>query len=65
MLDSKVQQGHSYAFMNGDGSIDNRKYTTAIKGNQPREAHSLITPLAEKLPDIPLKNAHEYRRYLG
>lgn len=51
--------------MNSDGSIDNRKYTAAIVYCQPREAHTFITPLAEKLPDVPLKNANEYRRYLG
>ncbi|MBF4370835.1 hypothetical protein EAY04_22865, partial [Vibrio anguillarum] len=56
ILDSKVQQGHSYTFMNGDGSIDNRKYSTAIADYQPREPHSLISPLAEKLPHVPLKN---------
>ncbi|MBF4232682.1 hypothetical protein EA002_23375, partial [Vibrio anguillarum] len=65
ILDSKVQQGHSYTFMNGDGSIDNRKYSTAIADYQPREPHSLISPLAEKLPHVPLKNANEFKRYLG
>ncbi|MBF4260163.1 hypothetical protein EAY18_28305, partial [Vibrio anguillarum] len=57
--------GHSYTFMNGDGSIDNRKYSTAIADYQPREPHSLISPLAEKLPHVPLKNANEFKRYLG
>ncbi|MFV8449953.1 hypothetical protein ACNO65_07690 [Vibrio campbellii] len=65
ILDSNVQQGRSYTFMNCDGSINNRKYTTAISDNQPRESHTFIAPLAEKLPDVPLKNASEYRRYLG
>ncbi len=65
ILDSNVQQGRTYTFMNVDGSIDNRKYTTAICDNQPREPHSIITPLADKLPDVPLKNAKEFQRYLG
>lgn len=65
ILDSKVQQGHSYTFMNIDGSIDNRKYTSAITHYQPHEVHSLITPLADKLPDVSLKNANEFKRYLG
>ncbi|MFL9799271.1 hypothetical protein AB6C80_008560 [Vibrio cyclitrophicus] len=65
ILDSKVQQGHSYTFMNGDGSIDNQKYAVAIGFNQPHDARSLIAPLAEKIPDIPLNNADEFRRYLG
>ncbi len=64
-LDSKVQQGHSYAFMNNDGSIDKPKYTSAIGDNLPHEPRSFILPVAEKLPDIPLKNAAEFKRYLG
>ncbi|ARC95166.1 hypothetical protein B6A42_27300 (plasmid) [Vibrio coralliilyticus] len=64
-LDSKVQQGHSYAFMNNDGSIDKPKYTSAIGDSLPHEPRSFILPVAEKLPDIPLKNAAEFKRYLG
>lgn len=65
VLDNKIQQGHAYTFMNGDGSIDNRKYAVAIKNHLPHEPRTLIVPLAEKLPDIPLNNATEFQRYLG
>ncbi|WP_135455843.1 hypothetical protein [Vibrio echinoideorum] len=65
ILNRKVQQGHIYTFMNSDGSIDNQKYPTAINKNQPHDPRSLIQPLAEKLPDIPLNNGNEFRRYLG
>ncbi|MFA0630709.1 hypothetical protein AB4589_23545 [Vibrio sp. 10N.222.49.A3] len=65
ILDNKIQQGFSYTFVNSDGSIDSRKYKTAIAHNQPREPNSLIAPLANKLPDISLNNANEFRGYLG
>ncbi|AJR07110.1 hypothetical protein C9J03_05320 [Photobacterium gaetbulicola] len=65
ILDNKVRQGLAYTFMNGDGSIDNRKYTAAITGNLPHEPRTIIAPLAKKLPDIPLNYADEFKRYLG
>ncbi|WP_045414314.1 hypothetical protein [Vibrio owensii] len=65
ILDSNVQQGRSYTFMNVDGSIDNRKYTLAINDNLPRKAHTFIAPLADKLPDVSLNNANEFKCYLG
>ncbi|WP_076590269.1 hypothetical protein [Vibrio ostreicida] len=65
ILDSKTRQDHSYTFMNSDGSIDNHKYATAIAINSPYEPRSLINPLANKLPNIPLKNATDFQRYLG
>lgn len=65
ILDGKVQQGHTYTFMNGDGSIDNHKYFQAIKENQPHEPHSLIQLLVKKLSDVPFSNVTEFQRYLG
>lgn len=65
VLDSKVHQGHSYTFMNADGSIDNQKYAANIIYNQPHDPLSLIRPLESKLPDTPLKNVNEFRLYLG
>jgi hypothetical protein len=67
LLDEKITQGNTYTFMNGDGSIDNykHKYTTAIPAYQPEKPKSLIAPLALQLPNISLKNAIEFQRYLG
>lgn len=65
ILNSKIQQGCTYTFMNSDGSIDNQKYRTAINQNQPHDPRYLIHPMAEKLPNIPLNNGKEFRRYLG
>ncbi|WP_019350541.1 hypothetical protein [Vibrio splendidus] len=65
VLDSKIQQGNSYCFMNSDGSIDNGKIASYIFYNQPHDPRSLIAPLVGKLPDIPLNNASEFRRYIG
>lgn len=64
-LDKKLQQGHTYTFMKDDGSIDARKLAQAIVANKPHDPHYLIEPLANKLPEIPLKNAREFQRYLG
>lgn len=65
LLDSKVRRGQTYAFMNEDGSINTRKYASLVPSYQPNQARSFILPLADKLPDIPLNNANEFRRYLG
>ena len=65
ILDEKIKQGHSFTFMNNDGSINNRKYTTAIQDSRFYKSSSLIVPLAEMLPDISLSNATEFKRYLG
>ncbi|MCH1920375.1 hypothetical protein L9G15_13150 [Shewanella sp. A3A] len=64
-VNKKLQQGNTYAFMKDNGSIDTRKFAQAIADNQPHDPNSLIEPLAKKLPEIPLKNAREFQRYLG
>lgn len=65
ILDSKVKQGYSYTFTNAYEDIDNHKYSAAISGNLPREPRTFITPLADKLPNIPLNNSREFKRYIG
>ena len=65
ILDKKVKDGRTFWFMKADGSINIHKYTASIADNQPQEAKDIIAPLAKKLPDIPLKNGHEFQRYLG
>lgn len=64
-LDSKIQQGHTFTFMNSDGSINRHKYSSATLCQQPHEPSSLIAPLAKKIHAVPLNNATEFRRYLG
>ncbi|MCR9909698.1 hypothetical protein NB545_19885 [Vibrio campbellii] len=64
-LDSKVQKGHHYAYINSDESIDAHKYSRAITDNLPHEPRSFITPLTSKLPGIPLNNVNDFQRYLG
>ncbi|EGR3963258.1 hypothetical protein DDM91_15555 [Vibrio cholerae] len=64
-VDEKVKQGHLFIFINGDESINNHKYARAIKDNQPQDVKSIIKPLAAKLPNVPLQNGNEFRRYLG
>lgn len=65
ILDEKVVEGRTFSFMNVDGSLNNRKYTTAISDNLPHEIEDIIAPLAKKLPDIKLKNGCDFKRYLG
>ncbi|WP_083981887.1 hypothetical protein [Arsukibacterium ikkense] len=65
IVDEKVQQDRSFAFMNGDGSIDTQKYAQCIEDNQPQHPKSLIEPLATKLPELSLNNSPEFNRYLG
>ena len=65
ILDAKVKSGSKFAFIKGDGGIDYRKYTLAISDNLPQNPNDIIAPLAEKLPDIPLKDARDFQRYLG
>ena len=64
-LDAKINNGQAFIFMGGDGSINHRKYRLAINDNLPLKARNIIQPLAKKLPHIPLKNASDFRRYLG
>ncbi|HHX8273435.1 TPA: hypothetical protein ACVOYM_001771 [Vibrio diabolicus] len=64
-LEEKIKQGNRYSFMNEDGSIDERKYTSAIQECQPHKVKDLIAPLAAKVPSIRLKNGTDFKRYWG
>lgn len=65
MVEDKVKAGGIFAFMNFDRSIKNHKLAVTIKDYQPKQPSELITPLARKLPTIPLKNGTDFKRYLG
>lgn len=65
IVDDKIAQGQTFYFMNKDGSLDRSKYLKAIPDNQPQKAQTIIAPLAKMLPNIPLKNGSDFRRYLG
>ncbi|WP_394153908.1 hypothetical protein [Vibrio maritimus] len=65
MLDDKINQGHTYAFLDKNGLIDKHKYALAIVDNQPSEAKDIINPLANALPTISLTTSTEFKRYLG
>ncbi|MEZ8607000.1 hypothetical protein AB6D06_07230 [Vibrio sp. 10N.239.311.G01] len=66
IIDAKVKNGRKkYYFINEDGSINNHKYSEAVQGNQPLTAKEIIEPLAQTLPDIPLENGNDFKRYLG
>lgn len=64
-LEEKIKQGNRYSFMNEDGSIDERKYTSAIQAFQPHKVKDLIAPLAAKVPSIRLNNGTDFKRYWG
>ncbi|MGY0616782.1 hypothetical protein [Vibrio sp. FJH11] len=65
ILEDKVKSGGIFTFMNPDGSIETQKFATNIAYNQPKQPNELIKPLARKLPNIPLKNGDDFKRYLG
>lgn len=64
-VDANVKAGATYKFMNADGSINNRRYTTIIADNIPQRPSHIIAPLANKLSEIPLKDGTDFLRYLG
>ncbi|WP_039985579.1 hypothetical protein [Vibrio owensii] len=65
ILDEKVAQGQTFTFINSDGSVYQQKYAAAIVDNQPQATKKIIAPLTKRLPDIPLKNGDDFKRYLG
>ncbi|KAB0458879.1 site-specific integrase [Vibrio kanaloae] len=65
ILDKKVKQGYTYSFLNGDGSVDTHKYAATINDISPQENKTIIALLEKKLPDIPLNNGSDFKRYLG
>ncbi|WP_210441884.1 hypothetical protein [Vibrio crassostreae] len=64
-LDEKIKQGRRFSFMKIDESWDNRKYTQAIKDNQPKLNDQIIIPLRHKIEGIKLDNGNDFRRYHG
>lgn len=65
VLNEKVKNGSAFSFMKDEGSIDNHTLAIAISDNYPRNPKDIITPLANKIPNIPLKNGNDFQRYLG
>ncbi|MGR5281401.1 hypothetical protein [Photobacterium damselae] len=65
LLDERLEKDHTFSFMNGNGGINNHKYSISIREYQPQKAKSIITPLALRLPTVSLKNANEFKQYLG
>ncbi|MCK7630992.1 hypothetical protein MZ018_04465 [Shewanella sp. JNE10-2] len=65
IVKSKIDAGFVFSFMEADGGINNQKFASSIIDNQPHNPVELINPLANKLPNIPLKNANQFKRYLG
>ncbi len=65
ILDGKIEQGKMPTLINSDGNVNRHKYAIAIKDARPEEPKGIIAPLAKKLPNIPLKNGVEFRRYMG
>ena len=64
-LEEKIKQNNRYTFMGEDGSIDNRKYISAVQEYQPHKVKDLIAPLAKKIPHIRLKSGGDFKRYVG
>ncbi|MGZ9899805.1 site-specific integrase [Shewanella gaetbuli] len=64
-LDNKVKYGTNFTFMRSDGNIDSHKYAIAIKDYQPQKGYDIVALLANKIPNIALKNVADFRRYLG
>ncbi|MCC4787024.1 hypothetical protein AB6E39_01075 [Vibrio splendidus] len=64
-VDENVKNGAIFHFMLENGGIDNHKYASTIGGNLPQKPSEIIAPLAQKLPDVPLKHGTDFQRYLG
>ncbi|PMM44845.1 hypothetical protein [Vibrio breoganii] len=65
VVDEKIASGATFTFMRPNGEIDNQKRAQAITSNQPQSPSDIIAPLAQQLPNIPLKNGRCFLRYLG
>ncbi|WP_045395060.1 hypothetical protein [Vibrio rotiferianus] len=65
IVESKVKAGAVYAYMKPDTTVKGQKFSNAVSDNQPYCPNELITPVAKKLPNLPLNNSAEFRRYLG
>ncbi|MGF1713604.1 hypothetical protein L4D08_01680 [Photobacterium chitinilyticum] len=65
IVDAKVESGSIFTFMLGNGEIDRHKCASVIISNQPQKPSDMIAPLAQKLPNIPLKHGNDFQRYLG
>lgn len=62
-LNEKVASGESFPFMLANGEIDKNIRAAYIRDNKPRNPSDIISPLAQKLPNIPLANSSEFQRY--
>ncbi|MEZ8819227.1 hypothetical protein AB4304_00020 [Vibrio breoganii] len=65
IVESRIETGSVYTFIKADKSIDRHRFASVITDNQPHRPNELIAKLADKLPNIPLKNASEFKLYLG
>lgn len=65
IVDNKVKNGSTFVFIKENGEIDNHKYATSINDNLPQKSKDIIAPLAQKLPNVSLKNGQDFQRYLG
>ncbi|MGS0824903.1 hypothetical protein ACVBIO_03755 [Shewanella sp. 0m-8] len=64
-VDEKIKNGSTFNPMLPNGKIDTQKYAQAISLSQPQKASNIIAPLAQKLPNTPLKNSNDFQRYLS
>ncbi|WP_419147217.1 hypothetical protein [Pseudoalteromonas 'SMAR'] len=66
ILDTKIQNGAKLTCVNRKGEVvDQRKYITAIADYLPREVSSIISPLTNLIPDVKIRNGHDFQRYYG
>ncbi len=65
ILNKKIENGQKFTFMEVNGRVNMRKYTVAIQDYLPQTAAHIIAPLAQKLPQITLRNGDDFQRFLG
>ena len=65
VVEARIEAGSLYTFIKADKNIDRHKFASVITDNQPHRPQELIAELADKLPNVPLKNANEFKLYLG
>lgn len=65
IVDEKVENGSIFTFILNNGEVDNHKYSIAVTDHVPQKPSGIIAPLAQILPNIPLKNSIDFQRYLN
>ena len=60
-----MASGESFPFILANGEIDKNIRAAYIRDNKPRNPSDIISPLAQKLPNMPLANSSEFQRYRG